>query len=94
MCVLLAEKEKKLSDSFSVIYPKPPKMTIFGIKMAAKPRRTIQSTSNLASLGDIGLYIVPAKEEKKLSDGFRDLAANGRTTDDDGRRTTDATPRQ
>jgi len=43
ICFIHAEKEKKLSDSFFVIYPKPLKMAIFGIKMAAKPRRTLQS---------------------------------------------------
>ena len=47
-CLIHAEKEKKLSDSFFVIHPKPPKMTVFGIKMAAKLRRTIQSIWNLA----------------------------------------------
>ena len=43
ICFIHAEKEKKLSDSFFVMYPKPLKMAIFGIKMAAKPRRTFQS---------------------------------------------------
>ena len=40
---IFAKREKKLSDSFSAIYRKPSEMAIFGIKMAASGRRTIQA---------------------------------------------------
>ena len=61
---ILGKKEKKLSDSFSAIYRKPPKMAIFSIKMAATQTLTIQAIWKLTNGASL-TYLMFVQNYKK-----------------------------
>ena len=73
-------------------------MAIFGQKLAAKRRKTIQSTKSKKTPGRITILCLCAKFKENLSDGFcsrwrhdADDDADDDDDDDDAGRTPDAT---